>query len=128
MNTDPLCYRLPHEDGETICRDRNNDTDPSHCLVHQVDEPVDRGVYRICFECKHVYRTARSLWWANLRTDWRLARDSYHRPAVTLPDFLDDVKLPGRLRARLSWYWFMVRALVRRPSKIWMCAECSHDF
>jgi hypothetical protein len=42
----------PHEPSEA-CGD-------THCYWHHVDES-DEGAYRVCFECKHVYRTAEDL-------------------------------------------------------------------
>jgi hypothetical protein len=42
----------PHEPSEA-CGD-------THCYWHHVDES-DEGAYRVCFECKHVYRTAEAL-------------------------------------------------------------------
>lgn len=43
----------PHEPGP-LCGD-------THCYSHGVDESAEGGYYRICMECKHVYRTAEDL-------------------------------------------------------------------
>jgi len=32
-----------------------------HCWIHHQDEEVPEDVYRICFECSHVYTTPESL-------------------------------------------------------------------
>jgi hypothetical protein len=36
-------------------------TDTSFCCVHHEAEPVPQDCFLICFECKHVFRTAQDL-------------------------------------------------------------------
>jgi len=60
----------------------HNPTDecwPAHCFFHHVDEPDD-GAYRVCFECKHVYRTAEALReaWAEVAVDAGVTRLALH--------------------------------------------------
>ena len=55
----------PHEPSE-LCGD-------THCWSHDLDEP-GAGAWRICFECKHVYRSPEELqreWKDNAPPDLR---------------------------------------------------------
>ena len=55
----------PHDPGPE-CGD-------THCYSHGVDES-DAGAYRVCFECKHVYRSPEELqreWTENAPPDLR---------------------------------------------------------
>jgi hypothetical protein len=79
----------PHEPSEA-CGD-------THCYWHHVDES-DVGAYRVCFECKHVYRTAE-----NLRQAWA---------TEIAPDLRDHGPDPDPPPAE----------------EIWGCPYCAHDF
>lgn len=73
-----------------------------HCYSHGVDEPGEG--YIGCYECGHLYRTARDL------------RRAYRRQVMRGPMF-------GMSKWRCRW-----RALTVRASKIYFCQECIHDF
>lgn len=32
-----------------------------HCWIHDIDEDIPDDVYRVCFECSHVFATPESL-------------------------------------------------------------------
>ena len=44
----------------------------AHCWIHHTDEVIPRNVYRICFECGHVW-TRFKLWRTYNRESWRLS-------------------------------------------------------
>lgn len=73
-----------------------------HCYWHDVDEPGP-GYIR-CYECGHLYRTAREL------------RRAYRRQSFTVP------------RCEVPWWRIGWRALFIRADKIVFCQECIHDF
>lgn len=79
----------PHDETDD-CRD--------HCHSHGVDEPGPGHLG--CGECGHLYRTARALWWANVRAAWSPYADALHRTLI---------------------------ALVTPPGRIYTCAHCGHD-
>jgi hypothetical protein len=84
-------------------------TDTSFCWVHYVHEPVPADVYRICFECKHVYPTAQSLVDAWNR---EVERINCERP-------IEDFDGPAEPIPRLT---------VDQVDRIFFCQECIHDF
>lgn len=93
-----------------------------HCWIHNVDEPY-KGAYRVCFECKHVYRTAREL-----RRDYRKTMTQltfYRYPDMPGPRPVIRNQGFGSWRTDL-WYWFKSR--FRRASRVYSCMQCSHDF
>lgn len=89
--------------------------DPSQaCWSHHQNEPRTRRTFITCFECGHVY-TRWSLWRAWTRTGKELARWDREHP----PPFAHTP--PSRLR-QWAHRWF------KRPSRIFHCQECVHDF
>lgn len=76
-----------------------------HCHIHHVDEP-DEGAYIFCFECGHVYRTARDL--------RRAYRREYRRTTV---------RWGKEPLWRRVWTLMTVRA-----KRIDFCQECTHSF
>jgi hypothetical protein len=74
-----------------------------HCHTHQVDE-VDTDFWTGCYECGHIYLTAREL------------RRAYRAQMLSLPRC--DVP-----RWRVVWNAWTVRT-----SKIYSCPHCTHDF
>lgn len=80
-----------------------------HCNWHDVDEP-DGKAFLCCFECGHVYRTAR-----DLRRTYQLA---------TLRHL--DRKHPW-FRST-EFYPSVARALTIRADDIRFCQLCLHDF
>jgi len=81
-----------------------------HCSWHNIDEPEQPGDHRTCGECGHIYRTARDLRWAYIRSVWQDVR----RPS---PHF--------DLRDR----WEYLIGAVRRPAADqYFCPLCGHDF
>lgn len=74
-----------------------------HCHSHHVDENPGR-YYIGCYECGHVYRTAREL------------RRAYRRQSFTIP------------RYDIPWWRITWRALTIRARDIHFCQECIHDF
>lgn len=79
----------------------------SFCFAHYVVEPIPGDVYQVCFECKHVYPTARSLVDA-------YNREIDHIELIPLVDFPPDEPLEPKT--------------VEQVDEIWFCQECLHDF
>jgi hypothetical protein len=93
--------------------------DWSDCWVHHRSEKITKRTYIVCFECGHVY-TRFGLWRAWVRSG-KIVRNfdkKYPPPytaAVNRMTYWDSCKF--------WWHrWFM------RPSKIFFCQECIHDF
>lgn len=93
-----------------------------------------RAAYVACFECGHVYRTAGELWRRYVAQSFRIflvdIRPAKGGISLTGFDGGGDVFLPFTPPrfARLLAPWFLVRSLVRWPSRITFCQECLHDF
>jgi len=97
VRPDPL---KPHEMTEAC--------DDTHCHIHGVHEPAD-GAFLVCFECNHVYPTARALRRDYRRGYWESTAGSEWGPADPL--------------------WHRVwRVLTVRASRIDFCQHCTHDF
>lgn len=89
----------------------------SHCYWCDVDEPLNESVYMWCFECGHVYQTARVL--------RRLFRRN-----VILESFQTFRQMPWLLPtqfspSRVQVLWHAVKL---RAKNIRFCPLCSHDF
>jgi hypothetical protein len=83
-----------------------------HCHSHHVDEPADPA-YIVCFECGHVYRTAREL-----RQEYRSAWTGFLRNAI------GDASIGDQLQT--AWFWLLSR--FARARSITFCQHCIHDF
>lgn len=77
-----------------------------HCWSHGIDEAATG--WKVCFECGHVYPSARALRRDYRREFWKASGDSWLG------------RMP--LRARL---W---RVLTVRASRIDFCQHCLHSF
>jgi len=79
-----------------------------YCHIHDRQEPGEGA--KLCYECGHLYRTWREIWWTALRTEaamaWNLRRAS---------------RTEKLLRG-------LVHVATRRPSSWRYCPYCSHDF
>ena len=99
-------YTDPHDPNEH-CGDE-------HCCSHNVCEPTDENVYRVCLECGHVFRT---------ESDFIEAQ----RGAI-LKRLIYTAGDPEQIRA---WGEQAKKALegVRiDPEQVASCPFCSHDF
>lgn len=85
-----------------------------HCHSHNVDE-WEAHPYQECAECGHVFRTRRALKREHLALVRRLVRRN------------DYAWVPAWARW-LSAAGMVTRALLVRPSRIWSCPFCAHDF
>lgn len=83
-----------------------------HCHIHHVDEPGEG--YIGCFECGHLYRTARELRRAYRRVVLDMAR--------TEPWFRSK---PGWEQGKFRTWW---QAWTVRAKHINFCQHCIHDF
>lgn len=100
-----------------------------HCYSHMVDEWYPT-IYIACLECGHAYHTKWSLWRAYQRAKWSMARSAWRaRPrrwrALRGPV---DPWGPPLGDNPIGITWDAVLTLSRRPSKIYFCQECVHDF
>lgn len=84
--------------GMLIRHDPTDECDPNHCYFHMVDEPGP-GYHR-CFECGHLYASAREL------------RQAYRQMVAEL-----DPTPYGWVRK-----WF------KTAEGVWFCPHCAHDF
>lgn len=91
----------------------------THCRVHGVHEPSEVA-YHVCFECNHVYRTARALRRDYRRAFWRNERQARKWSPLW----------PSRDRAAWVVPWWVVtwRLVTARASRITYCQHCHHDF
>jgi hypothetical protein len=87
-----------------------------HCYSCGVDEASGHA-YRVCFECGHVYPTARALRKAYRRVRWEILRN----PGIGGRAWFSNEWQTGTLRQ--VWTTLTVRA-----SKIYFCQLCIHDF
>ena len=77
----------------------------SYCMIHDVDEPVDRTTFAVCRTCGHVYATPQDLVQAyNLGVDW-MNNDP-----------------------RLEFIQPVTPMTVAEADLIGFCQECVHDF
>lgn len=77
------------------------------CYVHGVIEPA-KDAWLVCFECGHVYSSARDLRRDYRREYWKVAKG----------DRIERIPLLQRV-------W---RVLTVRTSEIFFCQHCIHDF
>ncbi len=87
--------------------------DFSHCWCHHVDEPIPPNVYRVCFECGHVWTASA------LRSAWRHAF-----PMPTFGWRSDGFDLVGPIQ----WTRYFVHRYLTPARRIYFCQECIHDF
>ena len=76
---------------------------PDYCYSCNRDEPLSGHDYQVCGECFHVYRTRLHLLWDHAKIVFGLC----------------------------SWWrripWKLASAFIR-PSRIFSCPRCAHDF
>lgn len=110
-----------HEPGTGFC------TPGWHCHIHHVDEWVARS-YIACFECGHLYPTARSLRRVYHAEHWRIFKREWKSPL-----------LPPNVPGFFEWTWrehhprvaavmMFLGALFIRARKIHFCQFCLHDW
>lgn len=103
---------LKHEIGAAGC-------DPKlHCHSCHIDEP-NNPRYIACFECGHVYPTARSLRRA-YRREWNRLALSEWRSAPWIP--------PPGFGSKFGAAWVWLRSRFCRARDITFCQLCTHDF
>lgn len=83
----------------------------SFCWCHMEPETIPKNVYRVCLECGHV-----STRWTLLRAYWRESN-----PKRAISCLGDDETLWQKAR-------YFVHRYTRRPSRIYFCQECIHDW
>jgi hypothetical protein len=87
----------------------------SYCYCHNTNEVcAEKHVYIVCFECGHIW-TKRTL------------LKAYHRQSKLSDTVIDPTGLFGPVsRWSQVRYWF--HRWTMRPSRIYFCQECIHDF
>lgn len=100
----------------------HDDTSLSCCWAHQRVEAVPADVYRVCYECGHVYRRALSLRLAYLRESWKIAKHP-----IQPPSFAPHVAAPPAPWWR-RYATLLLRVAHLDADDIHFCQECVHDF